>query len=777
MSTARGPQTSLGLPRAALLLLVVTGVMFSRAVFSSDAFSARDVQRSYYPLKMVWAERVSQGEWPQWFAYDGMGQPYISALVSAALHPLNLLYLLFSVDNGLKWGLLLSYFAAAFGVHALARRLGLSSASAFTAGCTYAFSGYLISLSNNPHYVASAAALPYVFWAGHVFLFEGRAAALLGTAVSLALVVLAGDPQNFVVAAALLAAMTLFAPVEQRVTALRRCAWALAAGAALAAVQIIPTLAVRGHIAAQSYSLSSALSWSAHPLRLLEMFAGSLWLDSSGQRMLPGIATAFDTVHDAAWVDSQHLSPLVWVLALTALGVAAFRSRFGWLAGVWLLLCVLWLGRHLPVAGWFHSLPLWSSFRYPEKLTPWLLLGLALAAAAGLEQVARSEATRRVAVRISGGLALLLTVVAGGEIGTGGFSQAVGRWASLDAPALGQLHANVVSRFAVSAGVCWVLAGILHLSTSRPALLRWVRVLVVMHVVLQGTGLYWLTPVETLNAKPELLQHVTATDGVRPRVLSRVGTAQVPDALGTVSLPAFMAFTTAESLRPLTPARWGVESLGSYLPAAHRALEKSEEELQAFAPLWGTEYVVARDGQEVSAAREVAASPELKLKLWKFEHARPRAYLSLAAATTGPLTGAQAMELSQRSPPRSRIEPPVAPSDEPPAGEAALGTVTWRRYAPERVELEVTATVDSYLVLNDAAHPGWEATVDEASIPLLVANDVARAVAVSKGSHQVVMTYSTPGLSLGLKLSLAALLGLLGFIAFERARAQQAARP
>ena len=159
--------------RPALLLFLLTLVVFARAAFSSDAFSARDVQRSYYPLKMYWAERVSHGELPQWFPYDGMGQPYISALVSAALHPLNVLYLVFSLENALKWGLLLSYFAAAVGLFGLARRLGLSQAGAFTAASLYAFSGYLISLSNNPHYVAAAAALPFVFWAAHVYLLTG----------------------------------------------------------------------------------------------------------------------------------------------------------------------------------------------------------------------------------------------------------------------------------------------------------------------------------------------------------------------------------------------------------------------------------------------------------------------------------------------------------------------------------------------------------------------------------------------------------------------------
>jgi hypothetical protein len=509
----------------------------------------------------------------------------------------------------------------------------------------------------------------------------------------------------------------------------------------------------------------------------VEMFVGSLWLDGSGQRMLPGIATAFDPTHEAAWVDSQYVSPLVWVLALTALGGAAFRTRFRWLGGAWLLLCTLWLGRHLPIAGWFHSLPLWGSFRYPEKLSPWLLMGLALAAAVGLEQLVRSEASRRTAARLSGIVAGLLALFGAVELATGGFSHLVGRWAVLTPAALAQLHSNAVLQFTVSAGLCLVLAGLLQLSKTRPGALALIRVVVAVHLVMQGTGLYWLTSVDTLRTKPELLQHVTATDDVRPRVLSRVGTAKAPDDFEKVSVPTFMAFTTAESLRPLTATRWGVQSLAAYLPAAHPALDKSEEELQAFAPLWGTQYVITREAQAVDRAQMLATFTELKLKLWKFENARPRAYLSLAeAAGNGALTAAQAAALSLTAPPRSRI----APAPEKPGAKfdlQSLGTVTWLRYASERVELDVNALADSYLVLNDAAHPGWEATVDGKSAPLLLANDVARAVAISKGSHQVVMTYSTPGLKLGLTVSLLAWVGLVAFALLGRKKPENTPAP
>lgn len=778
MSNAWASKGVVGRWRAPFVLLLATLAVFFQAVFSSEAFSARDVQRSYYPLKTYWAERVSHGELPQWFPFDGMGQPYISMLVSAALHPLNALYLFFSPENALKWGLLLSYFFAALGAHGLGRRLGLSSSSALVAACTYAFSGYLVSLSNNPHYVAAAAALPWVLWWAHVYLFEGTAGSLFAGAASLALVALAGDPQNFVVASALVAALILLKPKAERFIALRRTAILLAAGAALAAPQIFPALAVRKHIAAQSYSLDAALSWSGHPLRIFEWLGGSLWLDGSGQRMLPGLAKAFDASHEAAWVDSQYLSPLVAVLVFTALGIAGFRTRArGWMFG-WFFLLILWLGKHLPVAGLFHALPVWSSFRYPEKLTPWLILGLALVAGLGLERVLTDALARRRAMLASasvGGALLLVAVV---EAWAGWPSSSVSTWAALSTFEQAQLHSNLSGNLIISTAVCGLFAALIYLSKAKPSLLPFLGSPLVLHLVLQGAGLYWLVPAEDLRAQPELMRHIVPSEGTRARVLSRVGSAVVPDGFSGMTIPAFMALTTAESFRPLTPSRWDVESLTPYLPAAHRALDKSEEQLEAFAPLWGTKYWVGRTTDpSPENTTELANSPELKLTLRQFTEARPRAYLSLSAGkdldATGALTTEQARELARTSPVRSRIHPAPATGSAPPDVGASLGTVRWRQYEPEHIELDVNASYDGYLVVNDAAHPGWTATVDGQPATLLTANDVARAVALTKGSHQVAMTFSTPGLRPGLAMAGIALLGLFAFFGFAVRRGRR----
>ncbi|HYO72313.1 MAG TPA: hypothetical protein VEU33_40200, partial [Archangium sp.] len=65
-------------------VVVLPLLYFHRASLTDEVFIARDILRVYYPLKQYWAERVSQLQFPGWYPYDGMGQPYTGMLISGA---------------------------------------------------------------------------------------------------------------------------------------------------------------------------------------------------------------------------------------------------------------------------------------------------------------------------------------------------------------------------------------------------------------------------------------------------------------------------------------------------------------------------------------------------------------------------------------------------------------------------------------------------------------------------------------------------------------------
>jgi uncharacterized membrane protein YfhO len=98
--------------------------------------------------------------------------------------------------------------------------------------------------------------------------------------------------------------------------------------------------------------------------------------------------------------------------------------------------------------------------------------------------------------------------------------------------------------------------------------------------------------------------------------------------------------------------------------------------------------------------------------------------------------------------------------------------VEWREVTPEHLSFRVSASSNVALVTNDEWMPGWEATVDGRPSPIFVTNGVVRGVAISGGTHQVEMTYRTPGLSVGVGLSA---LGLLLTIALTLRQGPSAA--
>ena len=75
--------------------------------------------------------------------------------------------------------------------------------------------------------------------------------------------------------------------------------------------------------------------------------------------------------------------------------------------------------------------------------------------------------------------------------------------------------------------------------------------------------------------------------------------------------------------------------------------------------------------------------------------------------------------------------------------------------------IEATATNLGYLVLTDTFYPGWKATVDGESVPILQANYLFRAVPISPGRHTVMFEYAPQSFALGLSITAATLVGIV----------------
>jgi hypothetical protein len=114
--------------------VALTTACFPDAILGGGILIGRDMLRVYYPLRAYWAARVAGGEFPRWFPYDGLGEPFPGMLVAGAFHPLNLLCLALPLGAAMTVNVLVCLPLSFLGAWALARRFALAASSAMLAG-------------------------------------------------------------------------------------------------------------------------------------------------------------------------------------------------------------------------------------------------------------------------------------------------------------------------------------------------------------------------------------------------------------------------------------------------------------------------------------------------------------------------------------------------------------------------------------------------------------------------------------------------------------------
>src|SRR5439155_24100368 len=139
----------------------------------------------------------------------------------------------------------------------------------------YAFSGYLVAITNNLLYLMAAATFPCALWAVDRLFSAPSVLRLTGAAALLSLVLYAGDSQSFCIACAFALLFVLIR--HQKGRARSELAWAaglLGLTAAISGAQLFTAWDTLKVSKAGDQPMDVSLIWSMHPLRLLEMFVG-----------------------------------------------------------------------------------------------------------------------------------------------------------------------------------------------------------------------------------------------------------------------------------------------------------------------------------------------------------------------------------------------------------------------------------------------------------------------------------------------------------------------
>ncbi|MEM8669760.1 MAG: hypothetical protein AAGG48_19695 [Planctomycetota bacterium] len=414
-------------PRTVVLLAPVAILgLFAATLLGVDRLAFRDVSHFYTPLYDYVAARMSDQWVPLWNPLDHTGLPLLGETTTAVLYPPKiLLYSLpIASTTALAWYVVFHLILAVFTSYQAARWSSVSTIAAVVASVVYPLSGVVLFLYCNPPFLCGAAWLPLLVGAliSTPDWTVRKRTIVAGT--TMAMMVLAGDPQTA-------AHGLILSAVVWSVRWVGRSSIKISGKSVL----LSPALAVL--LAAPQ--IAASLSWSAQSERVAEATTRSWWQPpvvgslrhQAFQFSLPpwhfaelatpqpygSLLPEHRRLSSRMPGDGRMWTPTIYMglLVLFAILSRLWRLRTGggdawmlilfasaWLAMghfglVWLVQTNSdWLSEVDSAVGgayWFlyQLLPGYDAFRYPSKWLSVFALGASMVTAKGVDEWMKSE--------------------------------------------------------------------------------------------------------------------------------------------------------------------------------------------------------------------------------------------------------------------------------------------------------------------------------------------------------------------------------------------------
>ena len=237
------------LSRAWAILLAQVLIFYAPVLFVRSATIPWDFRYYHYPLVATMADAFARGEFPLWSPYIYCGMPFYAMLAAAPLYPPTILAVLLSNLEGgrhllgfMELQLAAHVFLAGLFTWRLLRALNLGPAAALTGATIYQLGAYFASQAQHLGAINAAAWMPLA-WEAVILLARGftfRRLAMLVAALAMSL--LAGFPA----VTAVVWGSTLLVALALRPRAAGYVALGAVWAAAVAAVQLLPTLELTG---------------------------------------------------------------------------------------------------------------------------------------------------------------------------------------------------------------------------------------------------------------------------------------------------------------------------------------------------------------------------------------------------------------------------------------------------------------------------------------------------------------------------------------------------
>jgi hypothetical protein len=738
--------------------LLIVAWSFSPLLFEGHSLYTDDVRHYHTPMLQAWIDAVGHGRLPLWTDHSYFGFPLIADPQVATFYPGTPLLAWLGPEAGYVVLAIVHFVLAAAGSFWLTRSFGASRPAAAISAIVVSHCGFFANEIQHPGLLAILCWMPWWWWTTRrlfdvpsrgrglalaavvaLMLFAGTLQVLLGGLVFYAFLVVGMTADVWVRKSASTAAMRLLA-----------VAGANLLGLALAAVVIAPAVA---HLPLTARALGMTYEFAA---------MGSLHANDLIGLALNGYAAQASATAEVGAVgrDFSELSFYLGVatLPLAIAGLASLERRFALAVVVGLaVLIALGMGRHGSLHPWlFEAWPgVFAGFRGMSRALGPVSIALAFAAGFGADRIARAPAGERRAW-FAAGVGWLALLGACAMVGPTSWS------------------GDVLASWGVAAFGLVVLVAVARVD---------VRYLALAVAAIVGIDLVGFGPLRSvLRANPLAREAQAAADEVAALQFIAGGsrTRLMLHGFGPVNLPLRNGVDGVGGYNPLVPLAYL-----DYVSRVNGGRQFPREPIRDFvsgakpqrfgSPLFDAgaiEYVVSNRhdrvrGLEGGDASRVGTLAENGAALYVNPGAVPRVYVAYRSAyAKGPadLDGL----LGGRFAPHRMV---VVEGDGPVlAGPAAIRPVSSRATRPERRHLEFEHDTPGVLVVVDAFHPGWKATVNDVAAPVFRVNGMFRGVEVPAGKVRVEMEFAPAAFTLGAATSLAALCAAVGIVALPLVR-------
>ncbi|HUU53905.1 MAG TPA: hypothetical protein VMY87_03205 [Armatimonadota bacterium] len=705
----------------------------------------------YYPWRLFAAESLREGALPLWNPYQFCGTPFVANGQSAVFYPLNLLFWLLPVARAFAWSAWLHLALTGWFAYLFLRRVGTAPLGALAGAVIWQGNGFFVAWMHLPTVLCTAAWLPLILLLCERALRRGRAREAAAAGAALGLCSLAGHPHIFLLVALFAAAFIMSRGLSRDLgvgvaEGLRRLlvtgAVSGLVGAGLAAVQLLPTLALL-RIAHRTFTPDpeSYRAFLSHAVPPLQLF-GLVLPHAFGHPALGSYAGRDNYAEMASYVGIVALGLALW----GAVASRRWHGRFFAAALALALLVVLGTPANWPLYQWVPGI---ARSGGPGRFLLLVVFSLAMLGGMGAETVLGRVAGREARLRI--GFAALLLALGGVAL----------LWWSIGIPALAEIRSTIISLAQVE-----IVRAILLVAVAV------VLVLLPPRASLRGLargGFVVILAADLLLAAQHHL-HISPVEWVYPPVpIATVGEGRVVGNAKDWPIDRFPIAALPPNSAMVYHLRdaFGYDSL--YL-ARYRDFAAAVQHGDPSPPLNGN-MLLARlgpvyglDMMSLAGVETVlSAVPVRGLKMeraggyytYSNPYAWPRAWIADSAVFVSTHREAT-VRLAQLGlmPDCVIVTGADLPADERRPGASAAVVV--RDSPPNAVEIDLPQGGGGYLFLADSYAPGWRAYADGLQLHMRPANVAFRTVAPPQDAKQVTFRYEPDSFRVGLFVTLLA---------------------